>query len=59
MANHSLAEKPKVGELQMDWLRSEDLKEEKNISYSQLPSTVGALGAQPLVQERESNVLGA
>jgi hypothetical protein len=26
----SLAEKPKVGELQMDWLRSEDLKEEKN-----------------------------
>ncbi len=25
----SLAEKPKVGELQMDWLRSEDLKEEK------------------------------
>jgi hypothetical protein len=23
------AEKPKVGELQMDWLRSEDLKEEK------------------------------
>jgi hypothetical protein len=22
-------EKPKVGELQMDWLRSEDLKEEK------------------------------
>jgi hypothetical protein len=25
----SLFEKPKVGELQMDWLRSEDLKEEK------------------------------
>jgi hypothetical protein len=25
----SLAEKPKVEELQMDWLRSEDLKEEK------------------------------
>jgi hypothetical protein len=24
-----LAEKPKVEELQMDWLRSEDLKEEK------------------------------
>jgi len=23
------AEKPKVGKLQMDWLRSEDLKEEK------------------------------
>ena len=29
-ADYSLAEKPKVGELQMDWLRSEDLKEEKN-----------------------------
>ena len=28
----SLAEKPKVGELQMDWLRSEDLKEEKNLT---------------------------
>jgi hypothetical protein len=27
-AGHSLVEKPKVGELQMDWLRSEDLKEE-------------------------------
>jgi hypothetical protein len=29
MADRSLAEKPKVGKLQMDWLRSEDLKEEK------------------------------
>jgi hypothetical protein len=28
----ALAEKPKVGELQMDWLRSEDLKEEKNVT---------------------------
>jgi hypothetical protein len=27
-----LAEKPKVKELQMDWLRSEDLKEEKNVT---------------------------
>jgi hypothetical protein len=27
---HSL--KPKVGELQMDWLRSEDLKEEKSVT---------------------------
>ncbi len=25
---------PKVGELQMDWLRSEDLKEEKNVTAS-------------------------
>jgi hypothetical protein len=25
-----LAEKPKMGKLQMDWLRSEDLNEEKN-----------------------------
>jgi hypothetical protein len=29
---NSLAEKPKVGELQMDWLRSEDLKEEKVVT---------------------------
>jgi hypothetical protein len=28
----SLAEKPKMGKLQMDWLRSEDLKEEKNVT---------------------------
>jgi hypothetical protein len=28
----SLAEKPKRGELQMDWLRSEDLKEEKVVT---------------------------
>jgi hypothetical protein len=33
-ADRSLAEKPKVGELQMDWLRSEDLKEEKNVTAS-------------------------
>jgi hypothetical protein len=32
IADHSLAEKPKVEELQMDWLRSEDLKEEKNVT---------------------------
>jgi hypothetical protein len=31
-ADHSLAEKPKVGGLQMDWLRSEDLKEEKVVT---------------------------
>jgi hypothetical protein len=36
LANPSLAEKPKVGELQMDWLRSEDLKEEKNVPPQQL-----------------------
>jgi hypothetical protein len=27
-----LAEKPKVEDLQMDWLRSEDLKEEKKLT---------------------------
>jgi hypothetical protein len=27
-----LAEKPKVRELQMDWLRSEDLKEEEDVT---------------------------
>jgi hypothetical protein len=31
-AHRSLAQTPKVGELQMDWLRSEDLKEEKVIT---------------------------
>ena len=36
-ADHSFAEKPKVGELQMDWLRSEDLKEEKNVTA---PTTI-------------------
>jgi hypothetical protein len=30
----SLAGKPKVGELQMDWLRSEDLKDEKVVTAS-------------------------
>jgi hypothetical protein len=35
-AHRSVAEKPKVGELQMDWLRSEDLKEEKNVTASTL-----------------------
>lgn len=29
-----LAEKPKVEGLQMDWLRSEDLNEEKNVTAS-------------------------
>jgi hypothetical protein len=28
----ALAEKSKVGDLQMDWLRSEDLKEEKVVT---------------------------
>jgi hypothetical protein len=33
-ADGPLAEKPKVEQLQMDWLRSEDLKEEKNVTAS-------------------------
>jgi hypothetical protein len=33
-ADGPLAEKPKVEELQMDWLRSEDLKEEKSVTAS-------------------------
>jgi alpha-beta hydrolase superfamily lysophospholipase len=32
LADRFLAEKPKVGELQMDWLRSEDLKEEEDVT---------------------------
>ena len=40
---HSLAEKPKVGELQMDWLRSEDLKEEKDVTAPSVITAVHAL----------------
>ena len=41
IADHSLAEKPKVrGKLQMDWRRSEDLKEEKNVT-APIVSTAG------------------
>lgn len=36
-----LAEKPKVEELQMDWLRSEDLNEEKNVTASAVIIAVG------------------
>ena len=37
------AEKPKVGELQMDWLRSEDLKGEKNVTAPVVIIAVKAL----------------
>jgi len=37
-----LAEKPKVEELQMDWLRSEDLNEEKNLTASMVIIAVEA-----------------
>jgi len=44
VAERSLAEKPKMGELQMDWLRSEDLKEEKNVTAPNChDSTYGAV----------------
>jgi hypothetical protein len=39
-ADPSFAEKPKVGELQMDWLRSEDLKEVKVITAPNLSITL-------------------
>jgi hypothetical protein len=32
LADCCRAETPKVGKLQMNWLRSEDLKEEKNVT---------------------------
>lgn len=38
-----LAEKPKVEELQMDWLRSEDLKEEQKVTSSMVIIAVGVL----------------
>jgi hypothetical protein len=50
LANPSLAEKPKVGELQMDWLRSEDLKEEKNVTAS-----TNMIAALPLWRRQEAN----
>ena len=53
-ANPSLAEKPKVGELQMDWLRSEDLKEEKNVTAS-----TTMIAALPLWRRQEVGVRGA
>ena len=48
-SNPSLAEKPKVGELQMDWLRSEDLKEEKNVTAS-----TTMIAALPLWRRQEA-----
>jgi hypothetical protein len=48
-SNPSLAEKPKVGELQMDWLRSEDLNEEKNVTAS---TTI--IAAPPLWRRQEA-----
>ena len=48
-SNPSLAEKPKVGELQMDWLRSEDLKEEKSVTAS---TTI--IAAPPLWRRQEA-----
>jgi hypothetical protein len=42
-----LAEKPKVEELQMDWLRSEDLKEEKVITT---PVVIIALKLKLMIQ---------
>ena len=52
-ANPSLAEKPKVGKLQMDWLRSEDLKEEKNVTAS---TTI--IAALPLWRRQEAGRRG-
>jgi hypothetical protein len=52
-ANPSLAEKPKVGELQMDWLRSEDLKEEKNVTAS-----TTMIAALPLWRRQEAGRCG-
>jgi len=48
-SNPSLAEKPKVGKLQMDWLRSEDLKEEKNVTAS-----TTMIAALPLWRRQEA-----
>jgi hypothetical protein len=39
-------ENPKVGELQMDWLRSEDLKEEKVVTTPVF--VVAGLASDPL-----------
>jgi hypothetical protein len=51
-ANPSLAEKPKMGKLQMDWLRSEDLKEEKNVTAS-----TTMIAALPLSRHQEAGAV--
>jgi hypothetical protein len=55
LADRSLAEKPKVGELQMDWLRSEDLKEEKNVTT---PMAIIAGRGDPLIVHFAGSVTG-
>jgi len=52
--NLGLAAKPKVGELQMDWLRSEDLKEEKNLTASIVIIAVGVVILLSIVAHRGS-----
>jgi hypothetical protein len=42
-ADHNSLKSQRVGELQMDWLRSEDLKEEKNVTAPILIIAVDAL----------------
>ena len=53
--NLGLAEKPKVEELQMDWLRSEDLKEEKNVTT---PTIIIAVAAYCFPSLPKMSVIG-
>jgi len=51
-ADYSFVEKPKMGELQMYWLRSEDLKEEKNVTAPLTIIAVKALYRCPVEARR-------
>jgi hypothetical protein len=51
MCRPSLAEKPKVGELQMDWLRSEDLKEVKVITAPNVSITLKCCAHASAIRE--------
>jgi hypothetical protein len=51
MCRPSLAEKPKVGGLQMDWLRSEDLKEVKVITAPTVSITLKCCANASAIRE--------
>jgi hypothetical protein len=55
LADCCLAETPKVGELQMSWLRSEDLKEEKNVTAPVAIIAVAKTLRPPLPSQQQTD----
>jgi hypothetical protein len=55
LADCCLAETPKVGELQMNWLRSEDLKEEKNVTAPVAIIAVAKTLRPPLPNQQQTD----